>query len=104
MYNYNAYNEENTIACRNKGDNDQRATGATGGAYNGKAYAPTIENLYKHEDTLLRSVENNGVVRYEILFDDEVYSRFPDLKKATVYFLDFTGLTKAKLNKVKCAA
>lgn len=69
------------------------------GAYNGNAYRATITPLYRYDDMELRSVEHNGVKKYEVLFDDEVYQKFPTLKAAQVYFSDFSGLTLGKMEK-----
>lgn len=69
------------------------------GAYNGNAYRATITPLYRYDDIELRSVEHNGVKKYEVLFDDEVYQKFPTLKAAQVYFSDFSGLTPGKMEK-----
>ena len=100
--NYNTtFTAENTIACRNNGGNDYRAKGATNGSYIGKA--PTVRNLYRVDDTLLREVTTYKGTVYELVLDDEVYNRFPSLKEVTVWFIDFAGITKAKLNKAACA-
>lgn len=95
------FSAENTLACRNKGDNGHRATGKTNGEYVGKA--PTIHDLYRVDDTLLREVTTSKGTTYELVLDDEVYNRFPSLKEATVWFIDFAGITKAKLPKTACA-
>ena len=99
--NYNTtFTAENTIACRNNGGNDYRAKGMTNGSYIGKA--PTIRNLYRVDDTLLREVTTYKGTTYELVMDDEVYNRFPSLKDATVLFIDFAGITKGQLKKVAC--
>lgn len=95
------FSAENTLACRNNGDENHRATGKTNGAYIGKA--PTIHDLYRVDDTLLREVTTSKGTTYELVLDDEVYNRFPSLKEATVWFIDFAGITKAKLPKTACA-
>ena len=69
------------------------------GAYNSNAYRATITPLYRYDDMELRRVEHNGVKKYEVLFDDEVYQKFPTLKAAQVYFSDFSGLTLGKMEK-----
>ena len=105
MFNYNqTFAEENTIACSNNGDNGHRACGKNGGEYHSNGYNAVVTPLYRFDDVELRSVENNGAIRYEVLFDNEVYQRFPSLKNATVYFLDFSGLTKGKLKKCEVKA
>lgn len=95
------FSAENTLACRNRGDDDFRAIGKTNGAYIGKA--PIINDLYRVDDTLLREVTTSKGTTYELVLDDEVYNRFPSLKEATVWFIDFAGITKAKLKKVACS-
>jgi hypothetical protein len=77
---------------------------ATNGAYSNKPYLATIKPLYQYEDMTLREISDSRGQRYEILFDDEVYQRFPTLKNAVAYFLDFSGLTKRQMEKVKVAA
>ena len=69
------------------------------GAYHSNGYHATVTPLYRYDDMELRSVEHNGVTRYEVLFDNEVYQKFPTLKAATVYFCDFSGLTVGKMEK-----
>lgn len=80
----------------------QQDSGARGlGSYVGKA--PTVRDLYRVDDTLLREVTTYKGTVYELVLDDEVYNRFPSLKEATVWFIDFAGITKAKLKKAACA-
>jgi hypothetical protein len=92
------FSAENTIACRHTGK-DIEATGKTGGAYVGKAYNPTIKTICKANDFELRSVGT----RYEILWDGEVLNRYPNLKTAETFFIDFADLTRGKYNKLKAA-
>ena len=101
MINYNtAYTENNTIACRNNGA-EVEAHGI--GHYEQHAYNPTIKTIAKVEGFTLRSIEREDV-KYEILWDDEILNRYPNLKTAETFFIDFTGLTKSKYNKIKSAA
>ena len=100
--NYNStFSAENTIACRHTGK-DIEATGKTGGAYVGKAYNPTIKTICKANDFELRTVESVSV-KYEILWDGEVLNRYPNLKTAETFFIDFAGITRGKYNKLKAA-
>ena len=69
------------------------------GEYKSNGYHATVTPLYRYDDMELRSVEHNGVTRYEVLFDNEVYQKFPTLKAATLYFSDFSGLTVGKMEK-----
>jgi len=80
---------------------DSRSTVKGLGTYKSNGYTAVKKSLYKTEDMELRSVCDSNGVRYEVLMDDEVYQRFPSLKKATVYFLDFSGLTAKKMEKYK---
>ena len=73
------------------------------GHYEQKAYAPKITVVAKFEGFMLRTVESIGV-KYEIVFDGEVLNRYPNLKTAETFFIDFAGITKAKYNKIKSAA
>lgn len=96
----NTFSAENTIACRNDGSNNNfRSIGKTGGAYVGKAYNPDIKTICKANDFELRSVGT----RYEILWDGEVLNRYPNLKTAETFFIDFADLTRGKYNKLKAA-
>lgn len=95
------FSAENTLACRNRGDNGHRATGKTNGEYVGKA--PAIRNLYNMDDTLLREVTTSKGTIYELVLDGEVFNRCPSLKDATVLFVDFAGITKNQLKKVACS-
>lgn len=98
MFNYNeAYNENNTIACRNNGAEIEVHGN---GAYEQRAYNPTIKTIAKANAFELRSVESLGI-KYEILWDDEVLNRYPSLKTAETFFIDFAGITKTKYNKIK---
>lgn len=69
------------------------------GEYKSNGYHATITPLYRYDDMEMRSVEDDKGMRYEILFDDEVYQKFPTLKAAQVYFSDFSGLTLGKMEK-----
>ena len=75
---YNAYNENNTIACRNNGI-EVEAHGA--GYYEQHAYAPKITTIAEAEGFTLRTIESVGT-KYEILWDGEVLNRYPNLKTA----------------------
>ena len=72
------------------------------GAYDQKAYNPTIKTVAKINGFELRTIESVGV-KYEILWDDEVLNRYPSLKTAETFFIDFAGISKAKYNKIKAA-
>lgn len=97
---YNAYNENNTIACRNNGT-EIEAHGC--GYYEQRAYAPKITTIAEAEGFTLRTIESVGT-KYEILWDGEVLNRYPNLKTAETFFMDFAGITKAKYKKIKNAA
>ena len=99
--NYNTlYNENNTIACRNNGT-EVEAHGI--GHYEQHAYNPIIKTIAEAEGFILRSIESVGV-KYEILWDGEILNRYPSLKTAETFFIDFAGITKGKYNKIKNAA
>lgn len=82
-------------------DNEHSARGC--GAYESKAYAPTITTICEAEGFTLRTVESVGI-RYEILWDGEVLNRYPSLKTAEAFFIDFAGITRGKFNKMKKTA
>lgn len=101
MYDYNnLYSEKNTITCRNNGP-EIEVHGC--GYYEQNAYNPIIKTIAKVEGFELRTVESVGV-KYEILWDGEILNRYPSLKTAEAFFIDFTGITKGKYNKIKNAA
>lgn len=83
---------------------NSRCTARGLGAYEGKAYSAKVTALYRFDGVEMRSVEDKGNKRFEVLIDNEVFTRCPTMKSALVYFLDFTGLTKSKLNKAICPA
>lgn len=98
--NYNStFSAENTIACRHTG-RDIEATGKNGGAYVGKAVETTITTICEAEGFSLQKVESVGV-KYQIIWDGELLNRYPSLKDAEAFFIDFTGMTKAKYTKAK---
>ena len=96
---YNAYNENNTIACRNNGT-EVEAHGF--GFYSGKA--PTVKIICSVNGTTLRSVEKSTSTVYEIICDGEVYNRTTNRREAEALYLDFADLTRGKFNKIKNAA
>lgn len=78
----------------------QEGNGARGlGTYVGKAYSAEIKTICKANDFELRLVGT----RYEILWDGEVLNRYPNLKTAETFFIDFADLTRGKYNKLKAA-
>lgn len=70
------------------------------GTYVGRAYSPEIKTICKVNGFELRVVGT----RYEILWDGELLNRYPSLKEAEVFFIDFADLTRGKYNKLKAAA
>lgn len=102
MFNYNnAYSEANQIACRNNGDSSFRTTGC--GHYDQKAYNPTIKVICEANGFVLRTVKSLDV-KYEILEGGELINRYPSLKIATQFFVDFADITNAKFKKIACLA
>ena len=102
MFNYNStFSEANHIACRNNGDSSFRTTGC--GYYEQKAYNPTIKVVCAINGYTLRTVKSVDV-KYEILEDGELLNRYPSLKVATQFFVDFAGITNAKFKKIACLA
>ena len=73
------------------------------GHYEQKAYDPKVTTIAEAEGFTLRTIESVGT-KYEILWDGEVLNRYPSLKTAEAFFIDFTGITKGKYNKIKNAA
>ena len=101
MTNYNTtYSADNTLACRNNGI-EVEAHGC--GHYEQHAYNPTITTIAKANGFELREIASIGV-KYEILWDDEILNRYPTLKNAETFFIDFAGITRGKYNKIKNAA
>ena len=99
--NYNTtYTENNTIACRNNGT-EVEAHGI--GHYEQHAYNPIITTLCEANGFELRTIESVGI-KYEILWDGEILNRYPNLKTAETFFIDFVGITKGKYNKLKKTA
>ena len=82
-------------------DNDHAACGC--GYYEQRAYAPKITTIAEAEGFTLRTIESVGT-KYEILWDGEVLNRYPSLKTAETFFMDFAGITKAKYKKIKKVA
>ena len=98
--NYNsAWTSENTIACAHTG-NKIEVVGKNSAAYKGKAVETTTTTICEAEGFSLQKVESVGV-RYQIVWDGELLNRYPSLKDAEAFFIDFTGMTKAKYNKAK---
>ena len=102
MFNYNnAYSEANQIACRNNGDSSFRTTGC--GTYNQKAYNPTIKVVCEANGVMLRTVKSVDV-KFEVWMDGELINRYPSLKIAQAFFIDFAGISKSKFKKIACLA
>jgi hypothetical protein len=98
--NYNStFSAENTLACRNNGT-EIEARGRNNGAYVGKAVETTTTTICEAEGFSLQKVESVGV-KYQIIWDGELLNRYPSLKDADAFFIDFTGMTKAKYAKAK---
>lgn len=70
------------------------------GTYVGRAYNPEIKTICKVNGFELRVVDT----RFEILWDGELLNRYPSLKEAEIFFIDFADLTRGKYNKLKAAA
>ena len=105
MANFNSlYNstEKATIVCaeNNACANGHGANGA--GYYNQKPYNPTIKIICAYEHLILRSVEAS-TIKYEILWDGEVFNKYPTMKIAENFFIDLCGITRNKFNKLKTA-
>lgn len=98
---YSTFSEENTIACRNNGSNDFRTTGL--GKYDQKAYNPEIKVVCQIDSLLLRTVKTSIATKYEIIDNGFLLNRYPNLKTAESFFIDFAGITKGKYNKLKVA-
>lgn len=100
MINYNeALSEKNTIACRNTGT-EIEVHGD--GHYEQKPYNPIIKNICSIDGVTLRTVQSIDT-KFEILFDGVVMNRYKTLQIAENYFMDFTGITKAKFKKLALA-
>lgn len=82
-------------------DSEHAARGC--GYYEQRAYAPKITTIAEAEGFTLRTIKSVGT-KYEILWDGEVLNRYPSLKTAETFFIDFAGITKNKYNKIKKTA
>lgn len=89
-YGYN-YNEEDTYV---RGD----------GFYTNVPYNPEILTIAEANGVSLQQVTRSVGTVYEIRWDSEVLNKYPNLKTAEAYFVDFAGITKAKYNKIKRVA
>lgn len=94
------FSAENTIACRNNGTQIE-VHGS--GAYEQRPYNPTVTTVCEANGFTLRTIESVGV-KYEILWDGELLNRYPSLRDAETFFIDFAGITKAKYKKLKRVA
>ena len=95
--------EKATIVCADEhGEYTDKRKAHGDGHYEQKAYNPTVKVICSYEHLILRSVETS-TVKYEILWEGEVFNKYPTLKIAESFFMDFAGITKAKFNKLKIA-
>ena len=102
----NTYNStaRATIACRDSHNCESNNHSAKGcGYYEQRAYNPTIKVVCAINGYTLRTVKSVDV-KYEILEDGELLNRYPSLKVATQFFVDFAGITNAKFKKIACLA
>lgn len=74
------------------------------GEYTNVPYNPTIKTIAEANGIELRSIERSVGTIYEIRWDGEVLNKYPNLKNAEAYFIDFAGISKAKYNKIKAVA
>lgn len=84
-------------------DNSRIAIYGRSGAYEQKAYGAEVKALYRFDGIELREVKNGSAVKYELLWDNEVLSKYNTLKLAENFFMDFAGVTKKKLAKLTVA-
>ena len=89
------------IACRDTHDceSDNKHTAKGDGHYEQKPYNPIITVICSVDDVTLRTVKSVDT-KFEILFDGVVMNRYKTLKIAESYFMDFTGISKAKYKKL----
>ena len=73
------------------------------GEYKQVAYAPEIKVVCKVDDLVLRTVKTSISTKFEILDNGSLINRYPTLRVAETFFVDFAGITKAKYKKL-CAA
>ena len=94
-----------TIVCRDSNDcessNHHAAKGA--GYYEQKAYNPTIKVICEINGVTLRTVKSIDT-KVEILIDGELFNRYPSVKVAETFFVDFADISKAKFKKIACLA
>ncbi len=81
--------------------NEREARGL--GYYEQKAYNPEIKIICKVEELVLRTVTTSVATKFEIVDNGTLLNRYPNLKTAESFFVDFAGITKAKYNKIKLA-
>lgn len=88
------------ISCRdnyNCESNNHIAKGC--GYYEQKAYNPTIKVICECNGVTLRTVQSVDT-KFEILMDGVLTNRYPSLKVAEQFFMDFAGIGKAKYKKL----
>ena len=73
------------------------------GVYKQVAYNPEIKEICKVDDLVLRTVKTSVSTKFEILDRGTLINRYPSLKVAESFFIDFAGITKGKYKKL-CAA
>lgn len=67
--------------------------------YKNQPVVTTQTTLYAFDGIEMREVNRPTSKHYAIVWDGTVISKCDTTKEATTMFLDFTGLTKGKLNK-----
>lgn len=103
MFDYNnATNNTDTIYCRDNVSDSVSVSSRNCGNYANKP--PKIEVLCKANDMTLRAVVKSFGTTYEIVCDGEVFSFCYNRAEAEQMFMDFTGITKAKLKKLYAEA
>ena len=73
------------------------------GYYEQKPYNPEIKIVCKVEELVLRTVTTSIATKFEIVDHGTLLNRYPNLKTAESFFIDFAGITKAKYKKIKLA-
>ena len=75
----------------------------SGGYYEQRAYNPTIKVICSVNGVTLRTVKSIDT-KVEILVDGVLFNRYPSVKVAEAFFIDFADISKAKFKKLACLA
>lgn len=95
MMNFNFYHTENGMSATMS----DRAHTCGNGYYESKPSKTEIVTLYSVNDVEMKQV-TDGKVTYQIYMEGDYINTYTDRKTAEMFFIDFAGITKAKLKKL----